>query len=251
MSTIKNKLLANARPLTVTQSEYDKIEILKKSCDVMSRMCNQSIYILDYSKQELIYVSPHPLFLCGYTAEEVMKMGFDYYEKVITPENWEMMTEVCKSGWQFCYEAAPEDRCTVLMSYDIYLKHKNGTKTLINHKFAPLCLTKEGNPWLVICIVSHSSRKKAGNVVYTVKDRTEYYTYDFLKKRILRHHPPKLTKREEEISLLIIRGYDTGTIAKELNISSNTVKNHRANIEKKLSENNLFNTIITFYSSLA
>jgi len=247
MGIIKEKLLANAKPLSIAQSEYDKVEILKGFCNALSLMNNQSIYVLDYSKQEFFHVSPHPLFLCGYTVNEVLEMGFDYYEKVVAPENVEMMLEVCQTGWQFFSEAFSEKITQANMSYDIYLHHKNGAKTLINHKFAPLCLTKEGDVWLVIGVVSHSPRKKAGNVVYSKNNRAEYYTYDFRKKQILPHHLPKLTKREEEISLLIMRGYTMEEIAEQLKISPNTAKNHRTNIEKKLNTNNLFDTITTFY----
>ena len=197
-------------------------------------------------------MSPHPLFLCGYTVEEVLEMGFDFYEKAIAPKNQEMMLEVCRTGWQFFAEAALGEKngSDIIMSYDIYLRHKDGTKTLINHKLSPLCLTKDGEMWLVICMAGYSSRKKAGNVVYSRNDKTEYYTYDFNKKRILPLRPPKLTRREEEISLLIMRGYCTEEIAEKLEISSNTVKNHRANIEKKLRATNPFNTIVSLYSTL-
>ena len=252
MGIIKQKLLAGATHPLVTQSEYDKVEILKQACEALSRMCNKSVYVLDYAKQDFFYMSPHPLFLCGYTVEEALEMGVDFYEKTIAPENQEMMLELCRTGRQFFAEAVQDDNkgCDVIMSYDIYLQHKDGTKTLINHKLSPLCMTESGEMWLVICVVDYSSRKKAGNVVYSRNDKTEYYTYDFCKKQIFPYHPPKLTKREKEISLLTMRGYNVKMIAEELGISQNTVKNHRTHIEEKLSSSNLFDTITTFYSTL-
>ncbi|MDR1730324.1 MAG: helix-turn-helix transcriptional regulator [Prevotellaceae bacterium] len=249
MGEMKQRLLANVKLPVIEKSEYDKIELFKKTLDMLSGMCNQSIFILDYSTQGFLYLSPHPLFLCGHTVDEAMEMGFDFLEEVIAPESQEMLTEIARSGWQFFYETIEEEGNGAL-SYDIYLKHKNGLKTLVNQKSAPFFLTKDGNPWLVICLVGHSSRKKAGNMIFARKDKTEYYTYDFQKKKRFPYRPPELTKREKEVSLLILRGYDTETIAKELDISPNTVKNHRANIEVKLSESNLFDTISAFYSLL-
>lgn len=48
----------------------------------------------------------------------------------------------------------------------------------------------------------------------------------------------KLTKREEYILQLLIRGYENSEIAKELFISKHTVKAHISAILKKLSVRN-------------
>lgn len=47
----------------------------------LSKISSQSTYIIDYTRKEFQYVSPHPLFLCGYSAMQVQNMGYHYYEK--------------------------------------------------------------------------------------------------------------------------------------------------------------------------
>ena len=250
MDIINKKFFSSTNTPVIEQSEYDKVEILKETCEALSRMCNESIYIIDYSKQEFFFVSSHPLFLCGYTSEEVLEMGYDFFEKVFSSEDLERTLEMNRLGWQLFYEATPEERINVLVSDDVYLHHKNGTKILANYKISPIRLTKEGNIWLALCVFNYSPNKKTNNIVFTIKDRMEYYTYDSNKKQIFRYYPLKLTMREKEISLLIIRGYDTETIAKILKVSPYTIKNHRANIERKLNGSNLFNVATMPYSIL-
>lgn len=43
-----------------------------------------------------------------------------------------------------------------------------------------------------------------------------------------------LTNREQQIFELLVKNYDTETIAGELNISSKTVRNHISNVIQKL-----------------
>ena len=46
-----------------------------------------------------------------------------------------------------------------------------------------------------------------------------------------------LTNREQQIFELLVKNYDTETIAGELNISSKTVRNHISNVIQKLGVN--------------
>jgi DNA-binding NarL/FixJ family response regulator len=46
--------------------------------------------------------------------------------------------------------------------------------------------------------------------------------------------PPRLTRREEEVIVLLAKGRDNGQIARELHITAQTVKSHVSNILTKL-----------------
>lgn len=56
------------------------------SVDAFARMTYQSIYLIDYYKNDFLYVSDNPLFLCGHTAMEVKDMGYSFFLKHV-PEN--------------------------------------------------------------------------------------------------------------------------------------------------------------------
>ncbi len=233
---------------TIAESKYQKLEVIPEMCDKLSRINNQSVYIIDYAKQGFWYVSSHDLFLCGYSPEEVKRMGYLFYERVLSPEDLQMLLEINKMGWALFYKAPVANRKDFCFSYDFYLHHKNGNKVLINHKLSTFYLSEDGNIWLALCTVSHSPRKEPGNVIFTQNNKTEYYTYDFEKKQIVPHCPEKLTRREEEVFVLMIRGYNTTEIAEELSLSENTIRNHRSSIEKKMGVNTLSNAVAMFYS---
>ncbi len=227
---------------------YKDYEEVAKAFERLQRVINQSIYIIDYSKQNFLFVSSHPLFLCGYTAEEVQKMGYSFYEKVLSPEDLQMVLEINKFGWGLFYQTIPEERKNGCFSYDFFLHHKNGSKILVNHKLTPLFLTKSGNIGFAVCVVSLSSKKSAGNVVYSTNNISEYCTYDVVQNEIKPSLPPILSEREKEVFALMMRGFNYEEIAEKLNISKTTSRTHRQNILKKFNANNTTNAILTFNS---
>lgn len=55
-----------------------------------------------------------------------------------------------------------------------------------------------------------------------------------IRANILRLRCPEITDREEEILVLVIRGYGNAAIADRLSISENTVKTHVRHLFEKL-----------------
>ncbi|MDR1679165.1 MAG: helix-turn-helix transcriptional regulator [Prevotellaceae bacterium] len=227
---------------------YNEISPLIEMCDLFSRANNISAYIIDYATERFLHVSPHPLFLSGYTAEEVKEMSYTFYEKVVSPQEIQMLLEINKMGWEFFYRLSLKERLLLRISYSFYLHHQNGKKKLIHHKLVPMQLAADGNLWLAICFVSNSPHKEPGNVVFTTSNKNEYYRYDFENQKIITYTPEELTFREIEIFNLTMRGYEEPQIAEQLKISPYTIKSHRRKIIKKLGANNLSNAVAIFNS---
>ncbi len=246
--SIKNLVSSNG--LTTDASRDKEVEALIKMCDAVSCLCNQSVYLVDYIRQDFLYVSPHPLFLCGYELEEVKSMGYSFLEKIFPPDDLQLFLDTYKLSWQLIYEATAEDKEHFRLSYDVHFKHKNGDLILVNKKVAPLLFTADGEPWIGMCIINTSSRKESGHYVGIQKNKNQYFRYEFDKKRFVSYEPEKLSKREEEIIRLSMQGYVETDIAKKLHISIQTVRNHRYNAEKKLGVNNLTNAVAMFNSIL-
>ncbi|MDR1699111.1 MAG: LuxR C-terminal-related transcriptional regulator [Prevotellaceae bacterium] len=228
---------------TVNESRHSELEPLIKMCDTVSSLTNQSVFLTDYIRQSFPYVSPHHLFLCGYTREEVQESGYAFIKKIVPPEDYQMLVELIQTGWKFIHNS-PEKQFRV--SYDYHLRHKNGNRILVNQKVAPLLFANDGTPWVNLCILNYSARKEAGNVAFNFKNESLYYKYDFEKKKIIPYTPEKLTRREEEIMRLSIQGYSETGISEKLHLSVQTVRNHRRNIIKKLGVNSLSNAISEF-----
>ncbi len=228
---------------------YDDIDPLITMCDAISETNNISVYIIDYARQNFLYVSRHPLFLSGYTREEVKEMGYHFYEKVVSPEDIQMLLEMNKMAWELFYKEPVEKRPQVRISYSFYLHHQKGGRTLIQHKLIPIRLTPDNNIWLAACFVSNSPYKESGNVHLSDMEK-QYFKYNFETHKIIPYTPEKLSEREIEVLHLTMRGYDESQIAEQLHITSHTVKSHRRKIIKKMEVNNLSNAVTMFFSQI-
>ncbi len=238
-------------PIQKTQQNlsYDDVDLLITMCDAVSEANNISVYIIDYAKQNFLYVSRHPLFLSGYTQEEVKEMGYHFYEKAVSPEDIQMLLEMNKMGWASFYNEPVEKRRLLRISYSFYLHHQKGGKTLIQHKLIPVRFTPDGNIWLAVCFVSNSPYKESGNVHLGDMDR-RYFKYNFETHKLIPYTPEKLSERVIEILYLTMRGYEEPQIAEQLHITSHTVKSHRRKIIKKMGVNNLSNAVTMFFSKI-
>ncbi len=107
----------------------------------------------------------------------------------------------------------------------------------INHKLAPLLLTKDGNIWMAICLVTLSSRKESGDVHIIMQDDLSRYDLNDSKDSFENTQQKNLTKKEIEVLKCIAVGKKIKDIAKKLDISVSTVKNHKTNIFKKIGAN--------------
>ena len=87
-----------------------------------------AFYIIDYNKQSFLYVSDAPLFLSGYEQDEVLEMGYEFYNKVVPPEDLEMLVEMNEKAFEFFYNLPTERRDKGFISYDYRLKRKEHYK---------------------------------------------------------------------------------------------------------------------------
>jgi DNA-binding CsgD family transcriptional regulator len=239
---VKNFLLNVPKNLTTDATKSKVIEAMIAQCDAVSCLINQSVYLVDYIRQKFLYVSPHPLFLCGYTAEEVKAMGFSFLEKILPSDDMQMFSEIYKMFWQFTNGCTPEEKSNLRGSYDIRIRHKNGDIILVNKKIAPLLFTEDGHAWIGMGIVTPSPSKEP-YYMGVLKNKSQYVRYDFDKKKFVPYIPKKLTKREEEVLRLVMQGYSEVEISNKLNISVITVRHHRHNAQKKLGVNTLANAV--------
>lgn len=222
-----------------TVTEISEEELLQtasylKSIKAFTRLNNNSVFVTDYMKKGFEYVSDHPMFLCGYTAEEVKEMGYDFYLKCVTEEDVQLLLKIQKIGFDF-YETIPiEERIDYSISYDFHLKNKEGKKILVNQKLTPLFLTNSGKIWKAIVVKSLSSANTSGNIKIYKKGNQKVLEYNDDGNFWEKPETIKLSDRERDIIHLSIRGFKVDEIADELSVSPNTIKFHRKRLFEKL-----------------
>lgn len=202
--------------------------------EAFSRLNNLSLYVIDYQKKGFEYVSDNPLFLCGYSNEEVKQMGYEFYFKCVAKDDLQLLLKINQIGFDF-YETIPlEDRINYSISYDFHLQNQEGNEILVNQKLTPLFLTEDGKIWKALCLISLSNANQSGHIRIYNKKSEKIFEYDENQKYWQKCTQIKLSNREKEILQLSIRGFKIGNIAERLFISSNTVKFHRKQMFEKM-----------------
>lgn len=232
----------------IGSNNYIKIESYLKSLQAISKLCELSYYIIDYYKKSFYYVSPNPLFLSGYTREEVLKLGYDFYGLCVPDDDLVLLFNLNIAGFNFFYSLQKERRENAIISYDFRLKHKtNQSLIMINHKLGPLLLTDDGNIWMAICVVTLSSRKEPGDVHIVLHDDQSRFNFNVEKNTFEAAKDESLTKKEMEVLICTALGDSNEAISKKLKISESTLKNHKTKIFKKLHVSNTAEAV--FYAS--
>lgn len=231
-------------PIKATQyigsENYAQVERYLNALKAISKLSDLSYYVIDYYRKNFFYVSSNPLFLSGYSQQEVLKLGYDFYDECVPSEDLLLLLEVNEAGFKFFYELPVERREHATISYDFRLKHKsNNSLVMINHKLAPLLLTEDGNIWMTICLVTLSSRKSTGNVRIIMQDNQTHHNFSREEKLFKSTEVKRLSKKESEVLKYIATGYCMDKIASIMDISVSTIKNHKTSILKKMEVENI------------
>jgi DNA-binding CsgD family transcriptional regulator len=224
-------LLSRNRVDEVT--EYDKrqfgfyLDVVKSFAQITYR----SLYVIDYEKMVFEYVSNNPLFLSGYTSDEVLEMGYDFYLKTLPQADLELLGEINMAGFDF-FDKLPnnEDRKLYSISYDFHLKGKYEKPVLVNQKLTPIFLNEKGMLWKSLCVVSLSHSKTAGNVTINKQGSGLWWKLDMITKTWVSVDKPKLKERELEVLRLYAQGLTITEIADLICVSPDTIKYYRRKI---------------------
>lgn len=122
--------------------DYSRVDECIRSVEAFSRISYQSVYIIDYFKQNFLYVSPNPMFLCGQSQERVRELGYRFYLDYVPENDLSLLLSINRTGFAFYNDIPVEERKDWYISYDFHILNK-GRKILVNHKLTPLRLTSE------------------------------------------------------------------------------------------------------------
>jgi DNA-binding CsgD family transcriptional regulator len=225
--------------------DYKNAKQYLQVVEAFAQTMHQSVYVIDNYKQGFLYVSDNPLFLCGQSPQDVRKSGYSFYLNHIPSDELTMLLEINEAGTQLYNKLPQNERLNYTISYDFHLIQPNNRRILINHKLTPLVLDEKNNIWLALCVVTHSPNKEPGNIIVTKRGEKQkvLLRYDLSKKEWTTHKRIRLTQRQKEILALSAQGITMNEIAKELEISSDTVKLHKKNIFEKLGVKNMVEAI--------
>ncbi len=207
--------------------------------DAFSRLTYESIYVINYEEMTFEYVSENPLFLCGYSAQEVLNLGYAFYFQNVLENDLKLLNQVNEAGFDFFKNIPSHEKKQYSITYDFHLVNKDGRKVLVNHKLTPLFLTGDERMWKAMCIVSISHHKNAGNVCIYKEGDDQKWILNIEHNTWHKSVKPTLTKREIEILRLHAQGLTINQIAEKIFVAPDTVKYYRRRIFERLAVGNM------------
>lgn len=199
---------------------------------VLNGLTNNVFYIFDYTRNKLIYPDKLILFL-GHKFL-LTNQGYQFYEEYVHPEDLKMLVNMNSLAFDFFYALKQDQKKHVNIVYDIRLKDINGEYILVNHHLAPLKLTADGRIAQALCLISSSCYQHPGNIFIKLSHPKMILEYNPELNRFVENKHQNITKQESSILKQFAQGYTEIQVAKQSNLSVNTVKFHKKNLFKRL-----------------
>ncbi|RHH07923.1 LuxR family transcriptional regulator [Bacteroides fragilis] len=217
------------------EKDYKAIQPCICTLDAFYRILPCSIYVIDYYKQNFLYISPNRLFLSDSTIEEIKNMGYAYYYKLLPQEDRTFLEFINKEGFSFFYKLPKEDRMKYSISYDFFIfSGHNKRKVLINQKLTPIMLNDKNQIWLALCVISIAPHKKRRGIIIRKEGADTQYTYDFIEHKWETINIVKLSDIDIDILRFSEQGLSNQEIADILFYDVNSIKFHKKQIFRKL-----------------
>ena len=238
-------LLIGNEPLArVSDVEYSKVQSYFEMLDAVSRLTYQSIYVMDYCKMNFLYVSDNPIFLCGYSREEVMAKGFDFLLEQCKPEEVNALIEINRASMDFIHHVPVSERSRYSVSYNYHIRGPRvGEWRLVHHKRTPIALSDAGELWLILCSVDWAPDGSELRAIITSEISSKVWFYDQIAMKWCESSQEILTELEKSVLILSNRGLTMNEIAESICKSVDSVKGYRKSLFVKLGVSNITEAI--------
>lgn len=197
-------------------------------------------FIPDNRQMKIIAASDNIRQLTPFIKEDWIGKGPEFFAENIHPEDSLFVLSATSIGAEFQESLAPEKRVNTRVN--IYCRMLDSNKyyrwTLI--QFLANYYNLEGRTESTLCLITDLSNfsmieKPMMTIIDINNKKHQFFKLIDKNKALETINIPNITKREHEILRLMTRGLNTPQIATALNISYNTVENHKRNLRTKTS----------------
>lgn len=233
-TSVNDIFLAGTYDVCLSDAERAKKDIIIESVRAFSQCCVcQGVYVIDYSNRKFAYMSDKMASLCGHHADTMREMGYDFYRNYVPCQEYALLKEAHRKGFEFMERVPKEDRVHYSMQYDVHII--NGRRThCTHHTLTPLALDKKGHIWLALCIVTISSKNHYGHIIIKRENDGTFYEYDHHLHKWVGKSAVILTDMERSVLWMIRQGYTLTDMAEMLCRTTDTVKACRRRLYAKL-----------------
>ncbi|WP_300690485.1 LuxR C-terminal-related transcriptional regulator [Chryseobacterium sp.] len=201
------------------------------------------IYIADLKTGKMELISENRFLFSGLGSVEVEKMGFNFFRKYTRSEDLDILKKVKIYGFKFFECLSPEEKKRHTITYDFHVKYANSVDVLINHKITPIELCEKGDISKIVCVVSYSLNRAAGNIRVLSNTSDTYWKYNLSTGKWSEEAKITLKIREIEIIRLYLQGMKIEEIAEQLFVAPSTIKFHRSKLFERIGVKNIIEAI--------
>jgi DNA-binding CsgD family transcriptional regulator len=196
------------------------------------------VYMLDYTTNKYIYVDEGCFDLFGYTAKQWVEEGIDGYLSKWHPSDYQVWnTKVFADNVQFLQSVPLERYRDLIFSSNYRVLNAKGDYITILQRSSYIPGEIKGKPKGTVGVAFDITHfKNDTSVIHTIEEVKEYngrpFTEILFKKvHALTDEPTlRVSNRELEVLRWMAEGFSSKQIAASLNLSINTVNNHRKNM---------------------
>lgn len=228
------KTLLNSFAITeeISEDQYTQLEDLTTGVRANTYISPGSYYIIDFYKMEFYHVFENHCFLCGYTPQEVRRMGFDFYLKCIPKNEAPMLFEITRAGFERFNQLPEQDKMEYSLYYNFHLK-KESFKILVSQRIAPLKLC-HGKLWLALCVMTPAACNETGRVFLRKHQGIPSAFFYSLKEKAWSEFTfITLSEIEKQVIFCGLKGMSLQETAEEICRGVDAVKKVRRNLLKK------------------
>ena len=159
-------------------------------------------------------------------------------EKLVHPDDWEIVRRIDKKVWEFLDTLPEEEKLAYKYIYELRVLERGKYVRMI---YQTRILAFKGDNFLAMGIIDIAPEQSANTSVrFQIKN---CLTDEIVPFAIESATDTLLTPREREILALAKEGMFSKEISEKLNISVHTVNRHRQNILEKLQVDNMIEAI--------
>ena len=180
----------------------------------------------------------HCYYVTEYVTEDIQASDELNIEKLVHPEDWEVVRRIDKKVWEFLDTLSKEEKLTYKYIYEMRVLDRGKYVRMI---YQMRILAFKDDNFLGMGIIDLAPEQSANTSVrFQIKN---CLTDEIVPFAIETATDTLLTPRAREILALAKQGMFSKEISEKLNISIHTVNRHRQNILEKLQVDNIIEAI--------
>ena len=173
-------------------------------------------------------------FLGGYSAEDALAIGPDYFFGLMHAEDRDFVLETVVRTFRFLFAIPAQERKDYKLSFEFRIRTVTGKLVRIVQQVVVLELDKRGTIWLVLIANDLALRNAREEGLERRLVNMKSGEWKLFRPVVRGTEKGSLSRRELEILGLVADGMASREIADRLFISVATVNNHRQRILEKL-----------------